>query len=193
LKENETIYNLRQGDKRKALKGLYTSYFKKVERLVINRGGNSADAEDVFQESVMVFYEKVTTNKLTEDNCNVGGYLMTVSKNIWLNKLKKEITREKYHNRQDLETIHEDDFKRLVDKEQQNILNQVLNTLGEKCKTILKHVAYDGYTMKEISEKMGFASVDVAKTAHYRCKKKMIDFVKSNKQLMAILSGNEQF
>ena len=155
---------------------------------MINKGGSSADAEDVFQEAVMVFYEKVVTNVLNEENCNLGGFIIVVSKNIWTNKIKKDIARSKHHEKAQIDFSHEDDFKELVTRERQELIDNFLDQLGSNCKTILKAIAYEGLTMKELAKKMGFGSVDVAKSSHYRCKKKMISFIEENKHIKSILS-----
>ncbi len=46
-------------DSKDILNRLYKMYFPMVLQLVLNNNGNEDDAKDVFQESVIVLYNKV--------------------------------------------------------------------------------------------------------------------------------------
>ena len=64
---DQKLIELLQADKTdKAFYKLYSGY-PKVEKLVLSKGGNKEDAQDVFQEALIVLYRKVNTTdfKLT--------------------------------------------------------------------------------------------------------------------------------
>ena len=42
-----------------ALKRLYVAYFPMVLQLIINNNGNEDDAKDIYQEAIIVVYNKV--------------------------------------------------------------------------------------------------------------------------------------
>jgi DNA-directed RNA polymerase specialized sigma24 family protein len=46
-------------DSKDTLNRLYTSYFPMVLQLVLKNNGNKDDAKDLFQESIIVLYNKV--------------------------------------------------------------------------------------------------------------------------------------
>lgn len=68
----------------------------------------------------------------------------------------------------------------IIDNEKKELIEGLLDKIGDRCKQILKFAIYDELSMKEIALKMNFASEDVAKSTHYRCKQKMIELVAAN-------------
>ena len=56
--DNEIILGIRNGTK-DSLDRLYRAYFPMILQLVISNNGDEDDAKDIFQESVIVLYNKV--------------------------------------------------------------------------------------------------------------------------------------
>lgn len=191
MKDSEIIYNLRLGDKSKALKTIYTKYGAKVRKVALSRGASEADFEDVFQEAVMVLYEKAITNSYGDNEMNIGGFLTTVCKNHLYNMFKKQGYEGKYLEKGDFELKHESDFKRLLTTERNEFIEKVFEDLGGNCNEVLKLTIYEGYRLKDVAKQLGFASVDVAKTVHYRCKKKLVEKVKSIPGFRDLLTLND--
>ena len=63
--------------------------------------------------------------------------------------------------------------------ERVRIINECINSLGDTCRKILTYYYFDGMSMSDIAEKLGFANTDTAKTKKYKCKKKLDSLVKS--------------
>ena len=78
---------LKSGKQDKAFLKLYKNY-PKVEKLILSKGGSKEDAKDVFQEALIIFYEKVcnTEFKLTSA---IGTYLYSVCRFLWKDELIK--------------------------------------------------------------------------------------------------------
>src|SRR5689334_8151924 len=84
LKErNNAAYNL-----------LYTFYFPGIENFVKKNSGTSADAQDVFQETIMVLLDKVPKEDFILTS-SIKTYIHAVAQNIWLKRLReaKRVTR----------------------------------------------------------------------------------------------------
>jgi len=64
-------------------------------------------------------------------------------------------------------------------KERIEAINRCINDLGETCRAILTYYYFDGMSMAEIAEKMGFANADTSKTKKYKCKQELDKKVKS--------------
>ena len=56
---------------------------------------------------------------------------------------------------------------------------ECIGKLGDTCKKVLMYYYYDGMSMQEIADKLGFANTNTAKTKKYKCKKKLDSLVKS--------------
>ncbi len=192
LSNKDIIAGLKSVDKRKILEYLYTTYASKVKSFVVRNGGTKDDGEDMFQEVVMIFYQKVIANQLTEEDCNVGGFIIGVSKNKWCSAIKKDVTRKNYHKLSSKETDKSySTMSSVLSVERERIVNDVLALIGEDCKQLIRMVVYENRALKEIAQIMGFSSEDVAKTKHYRCKKKLSAQLRENKAFKAMLVEND--
>lgn len=87
MTDQQIIQAIREGNPRKALEEIYT-FFPKVKMYVQQNSGDEDQAKDIFQEAIVIFYEKAQTTdfKLTS---SVTTYVFGVSKNLWYSKLRK--------------------------------------------------------------------------------------------------------
>ena len=83
--DDALIAAIRRGEER-ALSQLYQAHWPMVSHFVLQNSGTEADAQDVYQEGVMVFYEKVRDNSL-ELSCQIKTYLYAVCRRLWLKRL----------------------------------------------------------------------------------------------------------
>src|SRR5690349_24465334 len=59
-----------------------------VQALIINNNGSTDDARDVFQEAMIVLYEKARSGNF-ELHCQIKTYVYSVSRRIWLKRLQQ--------------------------------------------------------------------------------------------------------
>ena len=86
LIDNDLLKGLAEGD-RKCIELIYKSHFNMIQTLVINNSGSIDDARDIFQEALVVLYEKVRMGSF-ELNCQLKTYLYSVCKRLWLKRLQ---------------------------------------------------------------------------------------------------------
>lgn len=168
--EEEQVALLRKKDEH-ALKALYRQHYQVITNMVVNNGGSLAEAKDVYQEAVIVLYEKLQDESF-ELNCRIKTFLYSVSRNIWLKELK---TRNRYNgnlvdNEEYIELNREEVYKV---EDQYQAMNQALNALGEPCATILKDFYINKSSMDAITEKFGYTNADNAKNQKYKCLKRL--------------------
>jgi DNA-directed RNA polymerase specialized sigma24 family protein len=63
---------------RKCIETIYRSHYSMVQTLVINNSGTSDDARDIFQEAIIVLYEKAKSGSF-ELHAQLKTYLCCVS------------------------------------------------------------------------------------------------------------------
>lgn len=156
-------------DSKDTLNRLYTSYFPMVLQLVLNNNGNEDDAKDVFQESVIVLYNKVKTGNF-ELNSKLKTFLYSVCRRLWLKRLNAQS--RTVRNIEDYSEFIpvEDDIEKHEEKDRQfTMMEHALTQLGEPCKTIIEDYYLQNRSMQEISEKFGYTNADNAKTQKYKC------------------------
>ena len=66
-----------------AIEAVYKENFSLIQHFVVSNNGSEDDARDVFQEAMMVLYEK-SRNPEFELTCQIKTYLYSVSRRLWL-------------------------------------------------------------------------------------------------------------
>jgi RNA polymerase sigma factor (sigma-70 family) len=181
IANNEERYfvdGIRNNDS-KILNEIYEKYSKAIVHYVTSNSGTIEDAKDVFQEGMIVLFRKVNAEDF-ELTSNLLTYFYSICKYIWYNKLrKKSITTVEFdniHEPSDTHSIQKD----LERKERSTFYQQKFKTLGEGCQTILTYF-YEGFKMKEIAEKMGFASANYATKRKHKCKEQLMNLITKDK------------
>lgn len=166
--EQDLLRGLAEND-RKSVEKIYKDNYATIQSLIINNNGNGDDARDVFQEAMIVLYEKVKTGGF-ELNCQLRTYLYAVCRRIWLKKLQQggriapmvDNLEESVPVEEDLEEHEQKDSHfRLMEKS--------LNNLGEPCKSLLEAYYLSKRNMQEIAEDFGYTNSDNAKNQKYKC------------------------
>lgn len=152
-----------------ALNKLYASYFPMVLQFILNNSGSEDDAKDVYQEAIIVLYNKVRGGDF-ELSSKLKTYIYSVARRIWLKKLTQH--GRKNGNIADYEDVIvvEDDLEQHNEKELQfDKMKLALDGLGEPCKTIIQDFYIHNNSMQDICEKFGYTNADNAKTQKYKC------------------------
>jgi len=151
------------------LKKLYLAYFPMVLQLIINNSGTQDDAKDIYQEAIIVLYNKVKGGEF-ELSSKLKTFIYSVCRRLWLKRLTQmnryggDIRDFEQH------AAVEEDMDLHSDRDIQfNKMASSLGLLGEPCKTIIEDFYIHDRSMQEICEKFGYTNADNAKTQKYKC------------------------
>ncbi len=152
-----------------ATETLYREHFGMIQAFILNNNGSSEDARDVFQEAMIVLYEKATSGRF-ELTAQVKTYLYSVCRRLWLKRLQQmqrfgapvESMSEMVQVDEDLEA-HERRNEAFITME------KALGHLGEPCKSLLEAYYLQKKNMQEISEHFGYTNAENAKNQKYKC------------------------
>jgi RNA polymerase sigma factor (sigma-70 family) len=151
-----------------ALQRLYKAYFPMILNFIINNNGTEQEAKDVYQEAIIIFYEK--TQEGFQLSCKIKTYIYSVCRRQWLKRLYEK---NKYRgNIDDMEEYInvESEMPAAEEKEEQfRIMGDSLNQLGEPCRTIIEDFYIKDLSMDEITDKFGYTNSDNAKNQKYKC------------------------
>lgn len=150
---------------------LYKKNFHQVAKYIAKRGGSLEDAKDLFQDALVIYYEKLCAG-LEEHHHYQGAYLFGIAKILWLKKYEA--------NAQEV-PLGDLDFEPWDQDQPQTANDKILRFLehaGKKCMDLLRSVYYDQSSMREISEKFGFSGERSATVQKYKCLEKVRDTVK---------------
>jgi RNA polymerase sigma factor (sigma-70 family) len=170
MDDREIIERIKKGDE-SAIDYLYRKHYRMMLKMITRNSGTEDEAKDIFQDALIVFWEKIKADKLTLTS-KISTYLYSVCQNLW----RKELDRKGKHS---AEMVESADFSDPDRQERVDVINKCINSLGESCKQILMYYYFDKMSMSEIAEKMGLANSDTAKTKKYKCKQELDNKVKS--------------
>ena len=162
MKDRDVIEQIQQGNDR-VLSELY-QHFTSVRKYVLSNSGMIEDAEDVFAEAMVIFYERVRQGKYEyTGEGKIGGFLYSTSKNLWLKRLSRAkpqpvmTTSESY-------SIGDDPLEELT-----RGVDQIIRDIGEPCGSILVFFYFEKLDMLTIAQKLGYKNKEVAKVKKRQC------------------------
>lgn len=188
-KEKKDILSLIVEGDAKTINQLYQKCFPSIRQLVLSNSGLLEDAEDIFQEALVVLYRKIKDNTLIL-NCALSTYIYSICRNMWLDRLRRQSKtigvidgdREIIDLDDDtVETIYQNDRYRLYQKHFKNI--------GEGCKKLLT-LFFKGEPMKLITKVLGFGSEQYTRKRKFKCKEKLVNSIKSDPLYKELKQGN---
>lgn len=153
----------------RTLNYIYKANFPMILQLVINNNGNEDDAKDIYQEAIIILYNKVRAGGF-ELNSKLKTYIYSVCRRLWLKRLtQKSRYAGDIQDFQDYIPIEEDVTIHERRELEFSKMEAVLSTLGEPCKTIIQDFYMHNRSMQDISEKFGYTNTDNAKNQKYKC------------------------
>jgi len=165
--ESLLLQGLARNDKR-AIETIYKDNYNIVQALVINNNGTAEDAKDIFQETMIVLYEKVQSGTF-ELNCQIKTFVYSVSRRLWLKRLMLQ-------NRFNLSDGHEEMVSvddEVEEHERRNsefsMMEKAMSGLGEPCKSLLEAFYLQKRSMQEIAVGFGYTNAENAKNQKYKC------------------------
>ncbi len=168
LQEVGLLKGLAAGD-RKIIEGIYKDHFNMIQSLIVNNNGTADDARDIFQEAMVVLFEKVRTGSF-ELNCQLKTYLYSVSKRLWLKRLQQN--NRLFTQEVDLETtvpVDEEIEQHEKRDAEFELMSQAIQRLGEPCKSLLEAYYLRKMNMQDIALQFGYTNSDNAKNQKYKC------------------------
>ena len=167
INEKLLLQGLASNDK-KAIETIYKENYNMVQALVINNNGSSEDAKDIFQEAMIVLYEKVQTGSF-ELNCQIKTFVYSVSRRIWLKRLLQQNRVTLSDGNEEVVSVDEE----VEDHEKRNaefsMMEKAMGGLGEPCKSLLEAFYLQKRSMQEISVSFGYTNAENAKNQKYKC------------------------
>ena len=179
MAKNETTYYLEgiRDNKLEVLEEVYQQYLPETLKMVRSNHGSVEDAQDIFQEALVILYHKSRTADF-ELTVPFRVYLRSVCRNLWWRQLKKK-------HRTDITLddkigyVLKEDLEPLAEKTEKWILfQQKMAILTAECRKVLE-LFFNGVKLKDIAQEMGYTNKYV-KWKKYKCKEKLIELIQSD-------------
>jgi RNA polymerase sigma factor (sigma-70 family) len=189
MNNTELLLAFKQGglERDSALRRIYENeqLRQTVIKLIMSNGGNIQDAEDVFQDTLILFDRQIREGNFKGDSTWTT-YFVGIAKWRWVSvkrKFGRDIELKIEHFTGQVESVE----ARAIEDEKRQLIDEILTKIGERCKSILKLYKLS-FSMEEIAEKLGLSSPELAKKNAYECRKKFKDFVVENPTYSSILN-----
>lgn len=166
--EEALLKGLAQNDKN-SIETIYRENYSSIQSFVLNNNGSVDDARDVFQEAMIVLFEKsgLATFSL---NCLIKTYLYSICRRLWLKRLQQlGKFSTQVESLEEIIPVEEE----IEDHEKKNddfiLMEHAMSKIGEPCKSLLDAYYLQKKNMHEIAGEFGYTNSDNAKTQKYKC------------------------
>lgn len=171
------------------LNAVYANLYGPVESYIINNGGSINDAKDIFQEAVIVLYQKIRKNELTSKT-KFRFYLYSTARNLWFKEIEALGKKEKIIG----------EFKNITDNEKTEIINDIIYSkrltlfrtkfeeLSDDCKRVIR-LFLNGMSLTDITSLMGYSSIQHTKNRKYRCKESLLNKIRQDSTFKSLSYG----
>lgn len=153
---------------------LYKEAFPLVARHVSKMGGSFEEAKDIFQDALVVYYEKVQVSGLRL-KYQEKAYLFGIAKYLWIKRYNEN------DKNVSLNPLNEDID--LADTGYEEVssgkLIHLLEQAGQKCMQLLSAFYYEKLDMETLAERFGFSGARSATAQKFKCLEKVKETVKA--------------
>lgn len=177
VKNKNYIDGIKSGDS-KVIRSIYENYHKAIVHLVETHQGTKEDADDVFQEGLVMMYQKVQESDFQLTSSFLT-YFYAVCRNIWSNKLRKKPKKEVTLDDKMLLMLEDDPNPVYEQRERYFLYRKMFLQLGEDCQQLLD-LFLQKVSMEKIMLQMGYGSVSYTKKRKFLCKEKLVQLIQQD-------------
>lgn len=184
--DEEILAGLRKRDNR-VLQYIYKNSFNPVKQLILHNAGTENDAEDIFQEALIIIFKNLREKADFGLDSAFGTYIYSISRLLWLKHLRqiKKIEIDPL-NRDMEERIEFEEPSPVQDKDLRlAIYQRTLLKVPEDCQKILRMTAQD-ISSREIADQLGFRSEGYVRKRRHFCKEFLVSKIKEDPDYQAM-------
>ena len=147
---------------------LYQDNFHKILTFIRNNSGNQADAEDVFQEAMLVLVEKLRQDHF-QLTASINTYVYAICKNIWFKKLRnksRELSIAEIQSYAFQHSINEaiENEKTYLEK-----LKGYLLKITTHCNRLIHDIFFKEKSIDQIQQDYGYSSRHNTQNQKHKC------------------------
>jgi RNA polymerase sigma factor (sigma-70 family) len=158
----------------KILNWLYDAYLQTVKKYVLSNSGSEEDVSDVFQDTIIVLYNQITSDNL-HLTTDLKGYFFGIARNVWSAQLRKK--------QKTVELEIDPTYEEESEEQNDPVLERVISRAFQKLKPdqqMVLNLFSDGLSYEEIAVKMNLKNEVYARRKKYLCKEALLELVKED-------------
>ena len=159
---------------------IYTTCYRSVRHFVKKNSGSEEDAQDIFQETIVIFFRKVREEGFVLTS-SLNTFLYSVGRLMWLKELEKKKRIIELDTSEDYISIDNNIIQLISLNDRLRLYRQKFEELSEDCKKVLR-MSLEKISIKEITKRMKYNSEQHTKNRRFRCKKSLIKKIQESKE-----------
>jgi RNA polymerase sigma factor (sigma-70 family) len=169
MEDSQIVSSLKKRDNA-AYNLLYTFYYPTIERFVMRNNGSVADAQDVFQETIIVLLDKVPKKDFILTS-SIKTYIFAVASNIWLKRLRdaKKFSEINGNHDQLVDLSLSEWEQREEQKIQHNKLQRIFQKITRRCFIFLTKTFIAGASREQLIQALGYKNSHTFDNQKYKC------------------------
>lgn len=167
------LYHHTEEGRRQAIECLYLICWPLVKSMVIRNSGTKADAEDVFQDTILAFLHNVEKGKTLTST--LKDYFYIIARNLWFKRLQRRPKTNEFNEAIVVELDNGPEIEKLLEYERRyQVIEDCKTKLSKQCREIIDSIyQQDRSSMAEVAENQKLANPHTARQIKYRCLKKL--------------------
>jgi RNA polymerase sigma factor (sigma-70 family) len=157
---------------------LYRTCYPDIRKLVLNNKGTHQDAQDLFQEALLLVYQKIHNLNFTL-TCTFRTYLYSFCRLMWLKELENRKNKGEDFEYEDTYATDIREDTEIFESIKMRIYKRHFGELSQECQDVL-NMYFDNVPMEDICTRMGYLNIQVAREKKYRCKKNLMTRIYNN-------------
>ncbi|MEJ5050659.1 sigma-70 family RNA polymerase sigma factor [Chryseobacterium culicis] len=147
---------------------LYQQYFGYTKNFILKNKGNLEDAEDIFQDALLILYEKLNADDFKVQTC-LGNYIIGIVKNLWFKKLKNRNFYVESPESYFME--HQEEISDAIENERYywEKLVGYIKSISSHCQNLIHDIFIENKSIEEIQDKYQYSSKHNAQNQKYKC------------------------
>ena len=174
---DKMLWSAIANDRGNALDNFYSNHRDEFINWAVQKLGCSReDAEDIYQEAILIFYSNIKTEKLKELTASLKSYLYGIAKRLILKHRTKNgkllLSETEVMNCLSKETDRT--FLDKIDNDHQSfVLNTAIEKLNPKEQRLIRHFYYNGFCMEAVKNALGYKNENVVRGKKFKAVKKL--------------------
>jgi RNA polymerase sigma-70 factor (ECF subfamily) len=139
---------------------------------------SSEDSQDIYQVTILIFYDNIQSGKLQHLSSSVKTYLFAIGKYIAKETLRKEKRNASLPKHERLMEYLQEEHDYTKDERIWEAMRRAINRMSESAKRLLELFYYERKSMEEISLILNYRNSETTKNQKCRCMAQLRKLVK---------------
>ncbi|MBN1951494.1 MAG: sigma-70 family RNA polymerase sigma factor [Bacteroidales bacterium] len=164
---------------------IYKEIFPVVRYYVMANGGTQEDAKDVFQESMIIVFRKISRDSV-EITTGFEAYLYGIARMVWLKILRnRDIHDRNIVKLEEPEVGYYENDELMEEDLEMRLFRKYFLKLGKECQDLLTMISEE-VPYETIAKQMGYKNEKVVRNKKYKCKEVLMKMIKSDREYQKI-------